>query len=492
MTNGNEAHILVSRLSDLWKNVLSNPPPPSVTDLWKEHLQIRNELDTLQSTNSIRWSKTKERMECVSDFLKWCKNMGIEYHSLEIKSSQNGLSLITTEPINADTIAVTVPHSALLSLDQAEHIDSLKKILDDDALLRGMENVSLAMIIAHEVLRGSDSQWAPYFDILPSTFQTPIFYTEQQFLALKPSPVFEEALSLFRAVARHYVYLYLRILGDLIGEKGETCLSDAKKIRPFLGSPFTLHNFSFDFYRWCVSVVSTRINILPSQSKRREDGIPKMIPALIPFIDLANHAHRCTGPASVFSSAESNNVILQINKAIEPGKQLFIYYGPRTNSKFLLHNGFIPFMPNPDDLYELKIGLPMSSANSSIKMKRLEEKNIVPCIQQLHTTVYLFLLVPEPSVSVLKTSVLWDFAVIFVATTIDELENDEKLNTVENKRKACKFLVDRFKLLIYGYNMNNEKLNDNGNDIESTIQRLKAAEYQLLSDYLKCFEQFDI
>lgn len=43
-----------------------------------------------------------------------------------------------------------------------------------------MDNVALAFSVAHEVLRGQESKWAPYFDVLPANFQTPIFYTENQ------------------------------------------------------------------------------------------------------------------------------------------------------------------------------------------------------------------------------------------------------------------------------------------------------------------------
>jgi hypothetical protein len=41
---------------------------------------------------------------------------------------------------------------------------------------------------------------------------------------------------------------------------------------------------------------------------------------------------------------------------LNSGEEVNIYYGKRTNARFLLHNGFIPELPNPDDLYDLKIG----------------------------------------------------------------------------------------------------------------------------------------
>ena len=55
-----------------------------------------------------------------------------------------------------------------------------EEILDNDEVLRTMENVALAIMVAHEVLRGEESDWAPYLDILPPTFQTPLFYSIEQ------------------------------------------------------------------------------------------------------------------------------------------------------------------------------------------------------------------------------------------------------------------------------------------------------------------------
>jgi hypothetical protein len=87
---------------------------------------------------------------------------------------------VTTTENSKDDIVATVPQSALLSVDQAEKIESLKKILDGDEMLCTMENVALALTIAHERLRGKESEWAPYINILPSKCQTPIFYNVEQ------------------------------------------------------------------------------------------------------------------------------------------------------------------------------------------------------------------------------------------------------------------------------------------------------------------------
>lgn len=44
-----------------------------------------------------------------------------------------------------------------------------------------MDNVSLVILLAHEILKGDDSFWKPYFDLLPNKINTVLFYSLEQF-----------------------------------------------------------------------------------------------------------------------------------------------------------------------------------------------------------------------------------------------------------------------------------------------------------------------
>jgi hypothetical protein len=46
---------LGSRLTDLWNDVLSSSPPTNISELWKEHLRIRQEFDSLNLSNCLKW-----------------------------------------------------------------------------------------------------------------------------------------------------------------------------------------------------------------------------------------------------------------------------------------------------------------------------------------------------------------------------------------------------------------------------------------------------
>lgn len=73
----------------------------------------------------------------------------------------------------------------------------------------GMDNVALALMLICELLKGEQSRWHPYLAVLPETFSTPLFYTEEEMEWLRPSPTFEDALKMYRAIARQFAYFHM-------------------------------------------------------------------------------------------------------------------------------------------------------------------------------------------------------------------------------------------------------------------------------------------
>lgn len=62
----------------------------------------------------------------------------------------------------------------------------------------------LILIMIYEYLRGQESLWKPYFDVLPDTFDTPMFWKEEELNELQASSVRakvgrDEAEDMFRA-----------------------------------------------------------------------------------------------------------------------------------------------------------------------------------------------------------------------------------------------------------------------------------------------------
>lgn len=63
----------------------------------------------------------------------------------------------------------------------------------------------------------------------------------------------------------------------------------------------------------------------------------ELLPALIPLWDMANHTDGVV--TNVFNVAQKR-VEGAALRDFEKGDQIFIYYGDRRNSNFLIHNGY--------------------------------------------------------------------------------------------------------------------------------------------------------
>lgn len=81
----------------------------------------------------------------------------------------------------------------------------------------------------------------------------------------------------------------------------------------------------------------TRQNSIPQVSADNNDEIEaKPSPALIPLWDMANHTEGVI--ASSFNQ-EIDRIQSAAFMDFRKGEQIFIYYGARNNTNFLIHNG---------------------------------------------------------------------------------------------------------------------------------------------------------
>lgn len=67
-----------------------------------------------------------------------------------------------------------------------------------DPLICGMENVQVALFVLNEKYKEKTSEWGPYFDFLPSKYNTVYFYSEDEMQILLKSQwnAFRKSLTL--------------------------------------------------------------------------------------------------------------------------------------------------------------------------------------------------------------------------------------------------------------------------------------------------------
>lgn len=94
----------------------------------------------------------------------------------------------------------TIPRSAIINVETSELPKKLPKVFDaafeeedeDTEPLDPWE--SLILIMLYEHLQGDGSLWKPYLDVLPITFDTPMFWSEAERKELKGTVLTEEKI----------------------------------------------------------------------------------------------------------------------------------------------------------------------------------------------------------------------------------------------------------------------------------------------------------
>jgi len=214
---------------------------------------------------------------------------------------------------------------------------------DDDAII--------AVFLMHERLKGEESFWSPYLDILPDPHGVGDWSREEQ-LELQDRDLVGEARR--RPVSLQM--LYQRIQAMLFSAASDTLEPD---------------DFSFELFRWAWMVIQSR-------------AFGRRLPwtALVPFADCLNHANVQTCYEMVFpndkvgSSSESkddfeeeaktsSSSVLKVphfklfpcgHNSYKAGQEAFNSYGRRSNSFLLLEYGFA-LRNNEWDTYRLTLRL---------------------------------------------------------------------------------------------------------------------------------------
>lgn len=189
----------------------------------------------------------------------------------------------------------------------------------------------LTTYILQEKRKGEDSEYFPFIDILPKTFENfPIFFTPEEREWLKGSPFLDQVLEKIDDIKADY---------DLICEKVPEY------------SQFTLNEFSE--IRMMVSSRIFGMNILG----KKTDGF-------VPMADMLNHKR--PKQTSWTYSDEKGGFVIEALKDIPRNEQVYDSYGKKCNSRFFLNYGFIVenndgnevpikiFYPESDDKKEMK------------------------------------------------------------------------------------------------------------------------------------------
>jgi len=415
---------------------------------WAQFEPIWNKLQKVIEIEQelLKVNPSCNREEHLNDFLNWLHTNHVDTSNFEVSSFNNyGMGLKATKDLPSDQCFLMVPLSIIITSETVLNSPSLGPLISNDPLLRSMPNVALALYVLHERFQ---TQWKPYFDVLPTHFETPMYLTLEQLNRLKPSAALSDALNHIQCIARQYCYIHNLLKGQMSMSK-------------------LAENFSYDTYRWAVSVVSTRQNNILNKN-----GNPQL--SLIPLMDFLNHQY---GRECIHFDRNRERVECQTMNDVKKDEQIFMFYGKRTNAQYLIHNGFVPKQSNPYDNYLLRLTLSKADKafyekNQLLKRYGMDESDkflLFVDDELLNPTLFIFIKIflmnPDEINQVLSKN-----------TTMEEFFDHF---TIDKDPDVRNFLTTRLQIHIRALNRTTLQQDD-------AIDTLLISEYDLLT---KAFEK---
>jgi len=314
----------------------------------KEDIFGEMEAESRQLLQGLRELDRDPNIKANNKFLDWLAENGVWVkqesawgrapHPVVISSNTEddgescGRGLLAKDGMGEGELMMTIPLDLCLTRAVAQELFGKACIPDYMD-----EYIAIAILLMTERLKGKNSLWKPYFDILPDveSVYPSYIWTESELDMLKGSPTYFASKSLRSKLEREY------------GELQESTFKQNKDILP-------VDKFTFELFLWAFVMLLSRAARLSSKSTGEEL-------ALVPYADLMNHnpysntyidAQRSGMPLI----SRKEEVAVYADRPYKKFEQVFINYGEKGNSDLLLLYGFA-LDRNPFDAVDISVGL---------------------------------------------------------------------------------------------------------------------------------------
>ena len=294
--------------------------------------------------------------------------------------TERGLAATTATP--AGSTLFSVPESLILSTRNNSALAPLLAGADPPL----STHATLALLLLLELRKANTSRYAPYLACLPVTGArvgdeegetSSAAWSESQLSELQASHAAIAARRLHSQLHAEYSLLFPRACRAVPA----LCSGTAADLPP-----------SERLYRRARLLVQSRAVRLPSRVPPSGAPSPPAPLALVPLLDLINHAPASTGRASTWHVDKRGALSVRSGCALGAGEEILISYGDHSSAALLLRFGFVPRARTPADAVALRLPpLPPPAASAS-------------ATPQAFTRVRARLLAPVPHPPPLSTS----------------------------------------------------------------------------------------
>ncbi|KAJ4321275.1 N-lysine methyltransferase setd6 [Fusarium piperis] len=285
-------------------------------------------------------------------FLLWFKSLpGVSFSDaikiVDLRDRNAGRGIIALQDIPAETTLFTIPRKGIINVETSElpkklpDVFDLDKPIDDDDEAPRLDSWSaLILVMMYEYLQGEKSPWKPYFDVLPSAFDTPMFWSESELDQLQASHMRHkigkaDAENMFRKTLLPIIRNNSSIFG---GENRSD--DDLVEIAHRMGS--TIMAYAFDLE-----------NDEDEEEEEAdgwvEDRDGKSMMGMVPMADILN----ADAEFNAHVNHEEESLTVTSLRPIKAGEEVFNYYGPHPNSELLRRYGYVTERHSRYDVVEI-------------------------------------------------------------------------------------------------------------------------------------------
>ncbi|KAF1974642.1 SET domain-containing protein [Bimuria novae-zelandiae CBS 107.79] len=296
-------------------------------------------------------------------FLEWLKRSGAEISpKIELKDLRNtqaGRGVVSTQDIGEDELLFSVPRSAILSVENSILSNEIPKA----TLVHLGPWLSLILVMIYEYIHKDASNWATYFAVLPSEFNTLMFWSEDELAELQASAVVHK---IGRQSAdesfKNELIPVIKEFASVIFAGDPQAKEKAAEMESEQGM-LLMHKMGS-------LIMAYAFDVEPAQSQKEldeegyasedeDEALPK---GMVPMADMLN-ADADRNNARLFY--EEATLIMKTLKPIKAGEEIFNDYGPLPRSDLLRRYGYITDNYAQYDVVEIPFDLVAQTATAA-------------------------------------------------------------------------------------------------------------------------------
>ncbi|CAG8290321.1 unnamed protein product [Penicillium nalgiovense] len=319
------------------------------------------------------------------NFMSWLQaSPGVQLNPklrlADLRATGAGRGVMAQSNISEGEELFSIPRAMVLTVQNSE----LRTLLGENLEEQMGPWLSLMLVMVYEYLQGEKSRWAPYFRVLPSRFDTLMFWSPAELQELQASTIVEKIgrsgaeESIRNSIApilakRPDFFPPPQGLASWEGAAGDAALIQLGHI---MGS--LIMAYAFDIEKSEDDDDEGEANDESYMTDDEEEQLPK---GMVPLADLLN-ADADRNNARLYQ--EEGALVMKAIKPIQPGEEIFNDYGEIPRADLLRRYGYVTDNYAVYDVLELSLeticeaaGLPNADVESQPRLEFLASLDIL-------------------------------------------------------------------------------------------------------------------